>query len=125
MSARRLASLSSALVGVAEVLCHVLACLSDVAVKYIGRLVELKAVHEALVIQDRLLRVGEHLLVYHSADRHYSVKVLLNGIDAGTDNAVEYVGEQESVLYYGIRIFRLCVGIVGLRHEAYAALTKT
>ena len=85
---------------------------------------ELKAVHEALVIQDRLLRVGEHLLVY-LADRHYSVKVLLNGIDAGADNAVEYVGEQESVLYYGIRIFRLCVGIVGLRHEAYAALTKT
>ena len=105
-------------------LCHIFACLSDIGVKNICYLMELGLVHKSLVFEDSLFGVSNNAFGY-LAHGHYAVIILLNIVEAGADNSVEYVGEQEAFLCYGIAVLRLCIGVKGLGLEAYASHAET
>ena len=84
-------------VRISKLLDHQLACLADIGIQHIGGLVELKPVHKPFVIQNGFFCSLQHRCG-NLSHRHDSIVVFLGGVDAGTDDPVEYVGEQEAVL---------------------------
>ena len=112
------------LVSLVLCLCHILACLSDIGIKHICHLMELGLVHKSLVFKHSLFRLC-HNILGNLSHRHYAVVILLNIIEAGTDNTVEHVGKQEAFLCNRVAVLLLCKRIEGLRLEAYASHSQT
>ena len=77
-----------------------------------------------LVVKHSLLCLLAELLL-GSIVGHDAVQLLLSGIESSSYHTVVYIREEQTVLNNRIRVLGLCVGVVGLGHEAYGALTQT